>query len=150
MVTIGGAREPMAAQSQGVCPQCGGAFTPWRSKRFCSERCRKNAENARLGYVRGDEASLVADALKTQNKTQQYQPLARLARGEETFVWIACNAVTHKLIRPGSDSALGWVLKDGQRWFGKISGGFSFGPSTRRRAQKAVLARLEGQPLPEL
>lgn len=144
MVTISGARDPMAEQSERVCPQCGRAFTPWRSKRFCSERCRKNAENARLGYVRGDEASL-----KNQNKTQQYQPLARLGRGDETFVWIACNAVTDKLIRPGSDSALGWVLRDGRRWFGKISGGVSFGPSTRRRAQKAVLARLEGQPLPK-
>ena len=139
----------MAAQSERVCPQCGTPFKPWREKKFCSERWRKRAENARLGYVRGDEASLVADALKNQNKTQQYQPLARLGRGEKTFVWIACNAVTSKLIRPGSDRALGWVLRDGQRWFGKISGGFSFGPSTRRRAQKAVLARLEGQPLPE-
>jgi hypothetical protein len=139
----------MTAQPGRVCPQCGMAFTPWRSKRFCSERCRKSAENARLGYVRGNEASLVADALKTQNKTKQYQLLTRLGRGGETFVWIACNAITSKLIRPGSDSALGWVLKDRQGWFGKIGGEFSFGPSTRRRAQKAVLARLEGQPLPE-
>jgi hypothetical protein len=143
-------RKQRTPPKQLICPIDGRRFTSWRGKKYCSERCRKNAENARLGYVRGDEASLVADALKNQNKTKQYPPLARLGRGEETLVWIACNAVTSKLIRPGSDSALGWALKDGQGWFGKIGGGFSFGPSTRRRAQKAVLARLEGQPLPEL
>jgi hypothetical protein len=31
-----------------TCPSCGKLFTPWRAKRFCSERCRKRPENSRL------------------------------------------------------------------------------------------------------
>jgi hypothetical protein len=36
------------------CPICGKAFTPWRAKQFCSDRCRRRAENVRLGYVGRD------------------------------------------------------------------------------------------------
>ena len=35
-----------------TCPQCGKPFTPWRTKKFCSESCRKKAQTARLDGLR--------------------------------------------------------------------------------------------------
>src|SRR5215472_12731184 len=61
------------AMSEKACPNCGKRFTPWRSKQFCSERCRKQAENRRL---RGDETAsgaMIPDADKSQKKDQQNQ-----------------------------------------------------------------------------
>jgi hypothetical protein len=140
-----------AAAKQATCPQCGKRFTPWRAKRFCGERCRKRAENARLGYVRGDEATLVADSQKAEKITKQNHDVTEIDRGDEPpgrgLFWIACNDVTDKLSKGEGSSAVGWTMNvEGKGWFGRCKsdprGEFSFGPSTRARARAAVEAWL--------
>jgi hypothetical protein len=84
--------------SQITCPNCGKRFTPWRGKKFCSEACRKRAENRRL---RGDETPLKAmmpDAQKSENFPQQNQQASETVRGDESpaasvraATWVACN-----------------------------------------------------------
>ena len=162
------------ADKQATCPQCGKRFTPWRAKKFCSERCRKRAENARGGRIksddgtvvadsdktakrlqqmqawdtpsRGDGATLVADSPKIETSPQQTQRVTNPFRGDEGFIWTACNEVTRKLTRAGSPDAIGYaMLIDGHGWFGRIGKDFSFGPTTMSRAMKAVEARLMGQ-----
>jgi hypothetical protein len=51
--------QPPPAPS--TCPQCGKQFTPWRAKRYCSEPCHKEAENARSKAFRGDAPVLDDD-----------------------------------------------------------------------------------------
>jgi hypothetical protein len=67
-------------------------------------------------------------------------------RGDGSFEWTACNEVTQKLTAKGSHDAVAWaMLVEGQGWYGRIGKEFSFGPSTVRRAEAAVEARLLGQ-----
>ena len=135
------------------CPQCGKQFTPWRGKTYCSEACRKRAENIRAGRVRGDEAPTVPDEQKDENAPQQNQRVTRALRGDETYEWTACNEVTRKLIAIGSADAVGWCMyiepvegytKGG--WFARVGTQMSFGPTSVFRAQLAVEAFLRGQP----
>ena len=134
------------ADKQSTCPQCGKQFTPWRRKKFCSEPCRRRAENARLGYLRGDEATHGAASDKIAKRLQRKQALRDFVRGDEGLEWTACNEVTRKLTAKGSPDAIGWaMLVEGQGWFGRIGKDFSFGPTNPSRVQKAVEARLRGQ-----
>ena len=134
-----------------TCPQCGRKFTPWRAKQYCSEQCRKSAQNARLGYVRRDEATRVANDQKTEFSPQQNQRVTNPFRRDEGLEWAACNEVTHKLTKKGSPDAIAWVmLVEGQGWFGRIGKEFSFGPSSLPRAKAAVEARLMGRMLDKL
>jgi hypothetical protein len=133
-----------------TCPQCGRKFTPWRGKRFCSENCRKGAENQRL---RGDEtleATMVADSQNPDFKAQRKQYVKRGLRGDERFVWTACNEVTQKLIKEGSTAATGFAMMvAGKGWFGRVRddrGEWSFGPSTLSRSKQAVEAWLMHAP----
>lgn len=69
----------------------------------------------------------------------------------EGFLWTACNEVTQKLTAKGSDKIIGMaMLIDGNGWFGRVGKDFSFGPTTRTRAQKAVEARLNGHPFEKI
>ena len=138
----------MSTHKKATCPQCGKRFQPWRAKRYCSERCRKQAENGRLRAVRGDEATPMAADPNSEILPKQTQALTRPLRGHEKFEWTACNEVTRKLTRAGSPNAVGWaMLIDGRGWFGRVSGEweFSFGPSTMARAKAAVEAHLLGE-----
>lgn len=129
-----------------TCPRCGKKFTPWRGKRFCSEPCRKAVENARL---RGDEidlATMVPDSQNLDFKSQRKQYVARGLRGDERFLWTACNEVTQKLTKEGGSTAIGWTMMvSGRGWFGRVRddrGEWSFGPSTLARSRQAVEAWL--------
>jgi hypothetical protein len=128
-----------------TCPQCGKLFQSWRKKQFCSERCRKMAENVRLRGLKADSGAMIPEAEKTENLDEQNQELARGVRGDEALRWEACNEVTRKLTR--GREAIGWaMLVEGHGWFGRIGEVFSFGPSTRSRAERAVEARIRGEP----
>ena len=133
--------------AKATCPQCGKQFTPWRAKTYCSEKCRKRAENARLGYVWGDEATPIANSPNSENLPKKNQRVANPFRGDEGFEWLACNEVTHKLTQKGSPDAIGWAMLvvAGHGWFGRIGKEFSFGPTSLNRARSAVEARLLGQ-----
>lgn len=137
----------MAPAKLPTCPQCGKRFAPWRAKAYCSEPCRKKAQNVRLGYVRRDEATHVAASPNPETLAQQNRASPRTFRRDEGFEWTACNEVTRKLTRAGSPNAVGWaMLIDGHGWFGRIGRDFSFGPATQSRAKSAVEARLLGEP----
>ena len=143
----------MAAAKLFPCPQCGKRFTPWRAKAYCSELCRKKAQNVRLGYVRRDEATQVAAAPNPETFAQQNRASRRAFRRDEGFEWTACNEVTRKLTRIGAPTAIGWAMNvDGHGWFGRIGGEreFSFGPATQARAKSAVEARLLGEPFDKI
>jgi hypothetical protein len=51
-----------AAAKQAACPQCGKRFTPWRAKRFCSEVCKRKAQNARFRGLSTHGATHIADS----------------------------------------------------------------------------------------
>ena len=137
-----------------TCPNCGKTFVPWRAKRFCSEKCRKQAENRRLGSFRGDAATTLPDSRKFEKNTQINQGVTETVRGyepvERGLDWTACNEITHKLVKPGGE-ARGWVIYIAARraWVGRVrdaDGEMSFGPTSLRRAQASVQAYLQREP----
>jgi hypothetical protein len=139
------------AMKQSTCPNCGKRFQQWRQKRFCSERCRKGAQNVRLGYVRRDAAPTLADSPNPENIIQQNQRSANPFRRDERFEWTACNEITHKLTKAGSPDAVAWVFEIRDRgWFMRIKPDLCFGPATRIRAQKAAEATIMGIPFDKL
>lgn len=153
--------------NQKTCPSCGKRFTPWRGKTYCSERCRKRAQNERLGYVsRRDEtlpATPVAEAEKSPSQDTENVEKKNEFRRDESAFWTACNEVTDKYARKGGD-ALGWamqvehwidfmppdpklsrqILKMG--WYGRVGKEMAFGPTTRHRARLSVEVYLRGEP----
>lgn len=134
---------------QVTCANCGKLFTPWRQKSYCSERCRKRAENARLGGMKPLPATPLPGSEKLENLSQQNQRLAHPFRGDEGFEWTACNEVTQKLTR-SSPAAVGWTMRMGSHWYGRIGKDFAFGPTTLLRARQVVEARLMGQDFKKL
>lgn len=138
-----------------TCPQCGKRFHTMRDeRRFCSEKCRKRAENNRL---RGAPATLVAEPEKSSEIVEQNQqpetPLRGeypLSEGARAAAWTAINEITRKLTSEGK--AVGWVMYIDRQgaWFGRVwddRGNFSFGPATLDRAQRAVEAWVKHEPL---
>jgi hypothetical protein len=78
--------------NQIACPVCGAPFVAWRGKAYCSETCRKRAENRRLRGsepVRGDG---------TGNETSE--PV----RGDETAVSSVTDAVLTPSIKHQGES----------------------------------------------
>jgi hypothetical protein len=129
-----------------TCLQCGKRFTPWRGKTFCSERCRKQAQNRRLRRDETAQATPIADSQNPEKIDEQNQELAKALRRDEGAFWIACNEVTDKFARKGGD-AIGWTMKiEGQGWFGRVGKEMSFGPTNRSRARSSVEAFLRGEP----
>jgi hypothetical protein len=136
-----------------ACPQCRASFAAWRAKRYCSEACRKRAQNLRLGYVRRSEAMPLPATLNPARKVQQKQASPRTFRRYEPLRWIDVNAVTRKAVQEGSPEAVAWTIKAGaygwreaEGWYGRIGKTFSFGPTTEARAKAAVEAALRGRP----
>jgi hypothetical protein len=141
-----------------TCPSCGKPFAPWRSKAFCSEPCRKRAENGRL---RGSQsaAGIIPSKADPFPLTAIPTPVATTASevSEPNSVWVASNEVTRRLARSGRDStpdhsqSEGWAIKvemspGREAGFGRIGKDFSFGPSSESRVKAAVEARLYGEP----
>ena len=100
------------------CPQCGRQFTPWRGKRFCSERCRKRDENKRLreaaggvidvpDRVRGDDTSKAPFRSLRGDQTALAEPLSELAAG---FSRIA--GMLNPTIEAMRLELAGWNIKD--------------------------------------
>lgn len=133
--------------SKQACLSCGKQFTSWRGKKYCSEACRKRAENWRL---RGDKSSLkgmIPDAENAEKKDERNQKPSEAVRGDEIHAanWFACNEVTDRLDLRGT--AIGWtMLIEGKGWFGRVGKEMSFGPTTRARARRSVEAYLKGEP----
>lgn len=131
------------------CPECGKPFTPWRAKKYCSEKCaarvRKRAERA-----------MTPDRQETQKIPEQNQASNEgMSRDESpSFIvrhsdWIAVNDCTDKFQYKGG--AIGWTMNiDGFGWFGRVGKEMSFGPTNRRRARQAVEAFLTGEDFPKL
>lgn len=132
-----------------ACLSCGKRFTPWRGKKYCSEECRKRAENRRL-------RAKTPDAPDSEKIYEQNQVAAGALRGDESpaFIvrnseWMACNEVTDKFVY--KDRVIGWTMRvenfEGGLlgWFGRVGREMSFGPSTRERARKSVEAFLKGE-----
>lgn len=114
-----------------TCPNCGKPFTPWRKKIFCSDKCRRQSENRRLGYSqkvgsRGDAGTTPLEGPGPLKKDKQNQGAAEKVRRDETpgaavtrregpvevvrnSRWIAINEVTRKLDFKGT--AIGWLMK---------------------------------------
>jgi hypothetical protein len=139
-----------------TCPNCGKRFTPWRGKRYCSERCRKHAENQRL---RGSESPAGIIPFAGENlppESQGNRATPKAVRGDEPLIWVACNEVTWRLARGGRPAtethchAAGWAMQiEGRGWYGRVRddrGDWSFGPSTLTRARDAVEAYLRREP----
>ena len=136
---------------QSTCPCCGKRFTPWRAKQFCSEPCKRKAQNARAKAKNDPEATQVADGPNPEKKPSENRATPRALSTYGPLEWIACNEATLKCIREGSAAAVGWamlveVTQNRDAWFGRIGEEFSFGPTTRPRAKAAVEARLSGRP----
>jgi hypothetical protein len=147
-----------------TCPSCGRQFTPWRGKKYCSERC---ASAARKRRERGQdearvrppkqalsrvEAPTIPDTPKTaKNDTEIVEEFLPTSRGEQPLVWQAVNEVADKLMRAGSATAVGWtMLIEGKGWHGRVRderGEFSSSASTRNRARAAVEAWLRHEPI---
>src|SRR6516164_4965933 len=99
----------LAEPKRRTCPNCGKQFTPWRTQRFCSEQCRKAAENRRLrGSKPPREGNDTPDPLTTAPTGLDHAPVAvstvvAADLGEEVpdrpLLWVACNEVTHKCSR---------------------------------------------------
>jgi hypothetical protein len=74
------------------------------------------------------------------------QHVKRGLRGDERFVWTACNEITQKLAREGGGAAIGFAMMVGDKgWFGRVRddrGEWSFGPSSLSRAKQATEARI--------
>jgi hypothetical protein len=143
---------------QSTCLNCGKKFTPWRAKRFCSERCqdsaRRRAKRSGNPVNEGMHAGGLYDSALGCPKHEQNQQLderqsSRLS-GDERYVWAACNEVTRRLTREGSQTAIGWaMLVEGKGWYGGVRdkrGDWSFGPATLARALKAVEAWIRHEP----
>jgi hypothetical protein len=133
-----------------TCPQCGKQFVPWRAKKFCSERCRKKAQNRRLGGMKCPSATTLPPGKNAPFFTKENQTLTDPFRRYERFSWTACNEVTRKLTREGSSTAIGWAMMvEGKGWYGRVRDGrgdWSFGPAPLNRALKAVEARIDHAP----
>ena len=131
---------------QRTCPHCGKRFNEWRAKAYCSENCRKAAQNRRLGYVRRDAGILQPAGSETENKDQQNQHVGDALRRYGGAYWVACNEITDRYARKGAD-ADGWAMHiKGEGWYGRVGKEMAFGPTDRRRAHKAVEAFLMGEP----
>lgn len=143
----------MAEKKMITCRVCGTKFLPWRKKEFCSERCRKRAENRRL---RGAEAD-IADTQNSEKNLEQNQGSPDPQRGDETPAykvahanWIFSNEITGKLDYQGRP--LGWVMYAHRPgcWFGRVRderGQWSFRAESRDRAEKAVEAWIRYEPI---
>ena len=135
-----------------TCSVCGNQFLPWRQKEFCSERCRKRAENRRLRGVEAD----IPETQNSQKNLEENQGTTDPQRGDETPAfkvahanWIFSNEITGKLDYQGR--ALGWVMYAYRpaSWFGRVRderGQWSFRAFNRDRAEKAVEARIRYEP----
>lgn len=129
---------------EATCPNCGKRFQPWRKKEYCSERCRKQAQNRRLGYVQ----AILPDEPKSKNLDEQNQEVTTTVRRDEPDrLWTAVNEVTHKLSAKGGN-AIAWAIYiDREKgWFGRVKDDLSFGPTSLSRAMKAVEAHLRNEP----
>ena len=139
------------AKSQSTCGACGKRFTSWRAKKFCSEPCRKKAENSRLRGSKSAFEGKIPDAENASTESLENRATPKALRGYGPPVWVACNEVTRKLTFGASPTAVGWAMlaevSPGREvWFGRIGNDFSFGPTTQARAKAAVEARLLGHP----
>jgi hypothetical protein len=123
--------------TKAVCKNCGKQFTRWRNKEYCSERCRKQAENIRL-------RTTLPDKEKTEKIPQRNQSSAERLRGAE---WSAINEVTQKLAPPGGN-AIAWAMYIGSQkgWFGRIGEEWSFGPTSMLRVRQAIEAHFRNEP----
>jgi hypothetical protein len=138
--------------SELACRTCGKLFTPWRGKIYCSEACRKRAENWRLRGDKSRSGTMIPDAQNIKKKDEQNQAPAEAVRGDEgqadkarAATWIACNEITDKFDHRGA--AIGWTMKvEGLGWFGRVGKEMAFGPTTRERARLSVEAYLKGEP----
>jgi hypothetical protein len=140
-----------------TCPSCGKQFTAWRGKEFCSEKCRKTAENRRL---RGSKSAFEAmhhdtpkcsaeGCLQVIDNAEINGTVKDKLRGDETFVWTACNEATMKLTRGNSDRAIGWAMLVGRNWIGRVRddrGDWSFKANSKMRACQAVEAHINHAP----
>ena len=149
--------------SKPICPICKTAFNPLkgRAKRFCSERCRKIAENRR----RGDRATQVANPVFSAKISQQNQEPIEVFRGEvpsfeitenepifSRLMWVCHNEITYSIRERINSTALGWIMYIPRQraWFGRVRdkrGHYSFGPTIHSRARKAVEAWLRYEPI---
>lgn len=109
--------RPIADEKRN-CPQCGRQFTPWRGKRFCSERCRKRDENKRLreaaggvidapDLVRGDDTSKAPSRPLRGDETALGEPLSELAVGMARV-----SGMLNPTIEAIRNELTGWNIKD--------------------------------------
>jgi hypothetical protein len=102
--------------------------------------------------LRGDEtaAGVIPSKAEVSSVPEAVAPagLNPTPVSERSFEWQAVNEVTDKLARESSPTAIGWTtLIEGRGWFGRVRderADWSFGPSTRPRARKAVEGWIEG------
>ena len=113
-----------------TCSICGRGFIPWRKKKFCSERCRKTDQNRRLGGMKGQSGTTLANSQNLEKIDEQNQEAAETARRDEPTAgqgeWIACNEVTRKFCRTTQSDAMGWTMRvegvngAGTGWIGAV------------------------------
>jgi hypothetical protein len=136
-----------------VCSVCGNQFLPWRKKEFCSERCRKRAQNRRLRAEGAD----MPESPNSEKNHEQNQGVEDGVRRDESPAfkvahanWIFSNDVTGKLDYQGKP--LGWVMYADRPgcWFGRVRddrGQWSFRAANRERAERAVEAWIRYEPI---
>lgn len=141
------------APSPVTCSVCGNQFLPWRKKEFCSERCRKRAQNRRLRRSEG----FIPEPQNSEKIVEENQGPPDPMRRDETPAfkvahanWIFSNEITGKLDYQGK--ALGWVMYADRPgcWFGRVRderGPWSFRAASRDRAEKGVEARIRHEPI---
>lgn len=143
-----------------TCPSCGITFSSWRSKRFCSETCRKKAANhrftAKSRYAsRVDAEAGIIDLEDVVSKAfskpkSRYEGL-RLVNGRspyETPVFLKIDDCTQKAVISGEET-IAWLMDvEGYGWFGKIKEPtgheWTYGPATLKEAKEAVIRYLQG------
>ena len=131
----------MGAHEQTSCPNCGKLFTRWRGKTFCSEKCRKRAENKRLRGLVDATAAVPAAPLKgfarkdalrglRRDQTALCEPLTELAEG---FKRIA--AMVNPTIEAIRFELSGWRIED-ERTIHMIAWRMKVAPTAVREALK--------------
>jgi hypothetical protein len=89
--------------SKATCPVCQNQFTPWRAKKFCSERCsataRKRAQRGPCHGMNQPSATLVASGEKPSSESPENRASPKaMSRDERPLEWRECNEVTWMLI----------------------------------------------------
>jgi len=137
--------------SKKVCPSCGTSFTHWRKKTYCSDPCKRKAQNARAydrakGTEKEAESNHQGTTLALRKITPRKAPENMGSKSRfstyETPVFRKLDKWTWKATIRGGEETVAWLMEvEGYGWFAKRKGEgseWTYGPATLEEAKEAV------------